>query len=37
VLSLAEDERIEGCTNLATLERWLEQAIDAKSAAAALR
>jgi len=37
VLSPAEDERIERCTNLTTLERWHEQAIDAKSATSALR
>jgi len=36
-LSPAEDARIEHCEDLATLERWHDQAIEAKSAAAALR
>jgi hypothetical protein len=36
-LSSKADARIEACADLATLERWLDQAIDAKSAAAALR
>lgn len=36
-LSGAEEARIEGCTTRTTLERWLDQAIDAQSAEEALR
>jgi len=36
-LSAADEARIDTCADLATLERWLEQAIDASSAAEALR
>jgi hypothetical protein len=36
-LSAEEDARIETCAELATLERWLDQAIEAASAAEALR
>ncbi len=32
-----DDARIEACTDLATLERWLDQAITAVSASEALR
>ena len=38
LVASAEDEaRIEACEDLATLHRWLDQAIDAPSAAEALR
>jgi Putative restriction endonuclease len=36
VLSTADESRIDDCANLETLERWLENAIDAPSAAHAL-
>lgn len=36
-LRAEDDARIDACTDLATLERWLDQAIDAASAAEALR
>ena len=32
-----DEARIDACADLATLERWLDQAIDAKGAAEALR
>jgi len=35
-LSADDEARIEGATDLADLERWLDQAVDAASAAAAL-
>lgn len=35
--SLEDEARIAACANLATLHRWLDQAIDAPSAAEALR
>jgi hypothetical protein len=37
LLSSEEDRRIEACADLATLERWLAQAVTAPSAAAALQ
>jgi hypothetical protein len=38
LLLTAEDgARIDACTELATLERWVEQAVDAASTADALR
>ena len=37
VLSPKQDARIEACTNLSTLERWLDQAITAPSPSKALR
>jgi len=36
-LSAEEQARIEACSDLATLERWFEKAMDASSAAEALR
>ena len=36
-LSTVEEERIDGCDDLAILERWLRQAITASSAAEALQ
>src|SRR5262245_28341058 len=36
-LSAADQARIDACTDPATLERWLEQAVDAASTAEALR
>lgn len=35
-LSADEEARIDACTDVATLSRWLDQAIDAKSAPEAL-
>jgi flagellar biosynthesis/type III secretory pathway protein FliH len=37
VLRPIDDARIEACPDLATLERWLDQAITARSAAEAMR
>ncbi|MFO0763121.1 MAG: hypothetical protein U0359_42180 [Byssovorax sp.] len=37
VLSVEEQEQIDACTEIATLERWLEEAVTAASAAEALR
>jgi hypothetical protein len=37
VASSEDNARIDACTDLATLERWLEQAVDAASATDALR
>ena len=36
-LSVDDDARIEACSDLATLEGWLDQAVTATSAAEALR
>jgi len=36
-LTAEEEARIDACTNLPTLERWLDQAVEAKSAAEALQ
>lgn len=36
LLTTADDARIEACTDLATLERWLDQAVTAVSASDAL-
>jgi hypothetical protein len=36
-LTAEDGARIDACTELATLERWLEQAVDAASTAEALR
>ncbi len=36
-LTLEEEARIDACQDAATLERWIEQAMDASSAAEALR
>jgi hypothetical protein len=35
--SPTDEARIDACTNLATLERWLEQALNAQSVAEALK
>jgi hypothetical protein len=35
--SQADEARIEDCPDLATLERWHDQAVTARSAAEALR
>jgi hypothetical protein len=36
-LSAADEARINACTDLPTLERWHEQAVEAQSAAEALQ
>jgi len=36
VLTESDDARIEGCADLTTLERWLDQAVTALSVADAL-
>jgi hypothetical protein len=36
-LTVDEEARIDGCQDAATLERWIEQAVDAASAADAFR
>ena len=36
-LSAEDEARIDACADLATLERWLDQAVDAPTAAEALK